>query len=405
MLARPLALVFLAATACPGAHAFDATALTDTEIAAIQALRCDGAFDEALASLDAHEAVKAENAEALALRGLVLLDTDRAGAARLILAQKFRSARVLDDALTNTFVGRMRLGLGEAKRAQSRFAAALQYDDSCAEARFLADASAAMIAAEPAPILALREFDAKDALPKGLAETIVAWVARRVGLERAEDGASDDGTLALLRIALESGDENADVQLVCARVLHHRGEAEAADELLDDVAKRRPHRMQDVLYQRALAQSERGEREAAFETVNSAVVLGKDHNDVLLLASELALDLNKLEDASRLLSLLESRFISIEVDRLYSRYCLERAEAIPADDKEKRGNRIVLLREAEKRCVSGLKKERFDVECLERLLRVSELLGERSKVELDEVAKQLEKAKLVQQGRAKRRGR
>lgn len=401
MLSRcaPLALLVLAGAFQPASA--DESALSADDLRAIHELRREGRFDEALARLDDHAAVVAGAPEALALRGLVLLDAGRDGAARVILARAFRTPRVIDAAVPNLFLGRMNLSLGEPKRAKARLEAAQHYDPENAEAAFLRDAASAAIDGDAKAILALRSFDRKEDLPKGLLENTVGALAREVGTARALEGRSDEDTWALLRTALDRGDDDADVQLHCARVLHRRGEQEAAEELLDDVAKRRPHRMQDVLYERGLAQHERGEDEKAYETLNGSLVLGKDHADVLTLASTLALDLGKLEDANRLLSLLEARVVSPEVDRLYSRYCLLRAEAIPADDEKQRGNRIVLLREAEKRCISSLKQDALHVESLERLLRVSELLGDRSEIERDRVTKQLENAQRIAAHRAR----
>ncbi|MFG0315688.1 MAG: hypothetical protein ACF8XB_00340, partial [Planctomycetota bacterium JB042] len=299
---RAVALSLVLAAALPAAAAAeDRPELSAEEIAEIQALRRDGKFDDALDRIDAHPATGGDDEVALALRGLVLLDSGRDGAARLILGQRFRSARVVDETLPNTFLARLRFRGGDAKRGKSRAEAALVYDAENDEARFLRDASAAQLDADPAAILALRKFDGRDGLPKGLLEETVRRLAGARGAARARDGAADDATWSLLRTALDGGDDDAGLQLLCARVLHRRGEREAAEELLDDVAKRRPHRMQDVLFERGLAQSERGEKAEAFETLNGAVVLGKDHAELLTLASELALDLDRHEQAARLL--------------------------------------------------------------------------------------------------------
>jgi len=354
-------------------------ALTEAEIDAIQAQRRAGAFDDALMTLDEHPAVAAKNAQALALRGLVLLDAGRPGAARVILARAFRGSRVRSDAIQYTFLGRMRFELDELKKATAAFRSARQFDAENVEAAFMVDATKAVGDADPALILRLRESSHRDALPKGLAQAVTSKAARAIGLKRSEAGLSDDGTWQLLEFVLEHQAFDADLNLACARVLHRRGETTAADELLDDVSKNQPHRMQDVLFERALSQHEGGESKLALETLDGAIRLGKEHTSILMLASELAVDADDLDNANRYLSLLEARYVSPEVDRLYARYCVARASKLT--DPAKNGDRIVLLREAEKRCVAAVQREQFHVDTLERLLEVSAMLGKLSKVE------------------------
>ena len=396
MLSRTLAPLAVALSIAGAAQA-DATAadvLSAEDVAAIQAQRRSGAFDDALMTLDDHPAVASNDTSALALRGLVLLDSGRLGAARVIMSRHFRGSRVRIDSITNTFMGRIRFERGELKKAVAAFKTALKSDAANDEAAFMLGAAEALVDEDPAAILALAESGAGKSLPKGLAPAVTTNAARTVGLKRAAANLSDDGTWNLLEYVLEHEEADADLQLTCARVLHRRGESEAADELLDDVAKNRPHRMQDVLFERALAQSESGESAAALETLDGAIRLGKEHIELLKLASRLAIDEGKLDDANRYLSLLEARWSSVEVDRLYARYCFTKASRI--EDAARAGDRIVLLRESEKRCIAAIKRDQFHVETLEKLLEVSDLLGERTKVtDRSEVERWLRIAKSI----------